>query len=258
MSSTTTTTSPLEEGTDFYRDLLHSLPPLDMRDRTRLHQEVRKLPGCLLTEPDMEACTQTWTCALSNATTTTNTSALATSLETAWTNAQQVYRDQGITARWTVTPSGEDDNGLVVRTYVEHVDPHNWGTGSWTGEWTIVPSSSDTASVGGTVSTHVYYFEDSANVHKQASREFSSTTVSSNDNDDSDGLVQAIVQQIKAWEKEFYVDLADEDAVMTSLKQIRRILPITRTRMKWYVCYKSLYLLPFWYYSGDHRVFRKE
>jgi F-actin capping protein alpha subunit len=204
---------------DFYRGLVESLPPLETRDLHSLRNDLSKLPD--FDQAVWDEAVQSKTCTGSKAA----SSPLADALKAAVEDHQKVYRDQGMTARFTIEP---DEADLALRTFVEHLDPHNWGTACWWATWKI--TEADAVEVSGSVHTHVYYFEDQANVQKQASREFESTSMAAGSMEE---VAKSIVDHVKASEKAFLADLADEDAVMTSLKQIRRILPITRTRMKW-------------------------
>ena len=61
----------------------------------------------------------------------------------------------------------------------------------------------------------------------RASRDFAPQPITDTE------AAKAIVKRMTESDKTLLEDLSDEDAVMSSLKQIRRILPITRTRMKW-------------------------
>jgi F-actin capping protein alpha subunit len=137
--------------------------------------------------------------------------------------SQTHYREKNVTARFSV--SEDELHNLTIRTYAESMNPHNWCTGYWSTTWTLTPSHE----LSGTATTHVYTFEDSTNVQMRASRDFASISIP------VDELAENVVQKMVECETDFLKDISDEDAIMTGLKQIRRILPITRTRMKWYV-----------------------
>ena len=108
---------------------------------------------------------------------------------------------------------------LVLRTYAEMIDTHKSRTGCWSGCWTI----DNDCKLRGTISAHVYNSED-GNMQFRAKREVPEKKISNADD---------VVKAIKRAEASLLSDLTDQEALTSSLKRIRRILPITKTRMKW-------------------------
>jgi hypothetical protein len=129
-----------------------------------------------------------------------------------------------VQARCLVDTISNDDNNndtnIVLRTYAETIDAHKHRTGYWAGEWIL---SDDETSLLGSLSVHVYYYEE-ANLQLRAQRQVPSTPI---------GSAADAMKVIKRAEAGLLSDLTDQDAIQTSLKRIRRILPITKTRMKW-------------------------
>lgn len=191
-------------------DLLLSLPPLESRDLALLKKHCQTLFGEELDDSAVRerAC-------LDESNTSTD---LARALQAALADTQS--RLAADTKRFTIK---SEESNLVVRTYVEKIDSHNWGTGYWASTWILKPAG-DTAILSGTIQAHVYNFED-GNVQQKSRKEIEDTVVV--------GGAEEIVKQMKGFERQFWEELQDEEPMMISLKQIRRILPITRTRMKW-------------------------
>ena len=111
-----------------------------------------------------------------------------------------------------------DDGHLILRTYAELIDTHKSRTGYWAGCWVIENESN----IHGTISVHVYNYED-GNMQMRAKREVPSQTIAS---------AEEAIKAIKRADNSLLSDVTDQDALTGSLKKIRRILPITKTRMK--------------------------
>lgn len=122
-----------------------------------------------------------------------------------------------VTARHQIDTN--DEGHLVLRTYAEMIDPHKTRTGYWAGCWIIETESS----VRGTMSVHVYNYED-GNIQMRAQREMPKKDIST---------AEEVIKAIKRAEASLLSDVTDKDALTSSLKSIRRILPISKTRMKW-------------------------
>ena len=106
-----------------------------------------------------------------------------------------------------------------MRTYAELVDTHKSRTGYWAGNWVIENESS----IRGNISVHVYNYED-GNMQMRAQREVPSKEIAS---------AEEAIKAIKRADNSLLSDVTDQDALTGSLKRLRRILPITKTRMKW-------------------------
>lgn len=204
-----------EAQKDFNKDFVLSLPPMEKCVLAELKQDLKKvLPGFEeegFDEVKARSCVDT----------ENPSHALADALVKELNEAQKVYETKGVTARFSLAT--DDDSNLLIRTYAEKIDGHNWSTGYWATSWTLTPENQ----LSGKALVHVHNFEDASNVQMRASREFEQQPI------DGEDAAKAVVSRIFESDKSLLKDLSDEDAVMASLKQIRRILPITRTRMKW-------------------------
>jgi hypothetical protein len=124
---------------------------------------------------------------------------------------------------------GEQESEIVVRTYAELLDGGNSRTGSWSGSWRVMQNSSSEAQMSGDIGVKVWGYEES-NVHMNCKHSFAPLTVHAESE-----LPKKIVGQIAAWEDEVLRCLKTvyEEDMDSTLKAIRRTLPITRTRLKW-------------------------
>lgn len=131
-----------------------------------------------------------------------------------------------------VVHDGDHQQSLVIKTFAERVDSVNLYAGSWVAQWNIDLQGDDQAQVGGQVRIQSFCFEE-GNIQLLSSRDFAAVTVSGSDDVP---LSKAIVDQINAFELELLSSLGEVfDQIGDQLKSIRRVLPITRTKMEWNV-----------------------
>ena len=154
-------------------------------------------------------------------------------------------KDKKSTTRCTCVEQG---GTILIRSYVEVNDSHNFISGSWFADWSADSFTEKTAKLKGSVYFHVKYCEGEANVQTRSTRGYKAYEVSTQEEKVNalvhlwekekmsyeDQLAQVICDAINAREQEAYHDLQ----VMfqefdISLKKVRRILPITKTRFKW-------------------------
>lgn len=146
---------------------------------------------------------------------------------------------QGVTSRVAVT-AGDSSEKLVVHTYAEKMDPQNQVSGYWRATWTIGNTNMDagSADISGRVQIHAYSSEE-GNAQLKLDKVFANKSVSKKalKKGDDPTLVQAVMKQIQEWELEILTLLAEmnEGGTGEHLKAIRRVLPITKTKMKWNV-----------------------
>ena len=126
------------------------------------------------------------------------------------------YSSQGVVSALVVVEQGDN---LVVRTYAERTDDANCQAGSWTADWTV----SSSQQVQGTVKIQAFCHEG-ATVQLHSTREFGPLSTTN------------VVTQIEEWEQEA-MDSINEiyDNMGDKLKSLRRVMPVTRTKMNWNV-----------------------
>jgi hypothetical protein len=153
---------------------------------------------------------------------------------------------QGVTARMVMTSENDNDNSsgsynkkLVIHTYAEKMDVPNRISGYWKATWTIdLNAANDSAEVSGRVQIHSYAYEE-GNTQVKVDQKFDTKTITQitqqKDGNDPSSLVQPILKQITSWESDVLALLAalNEGGTAEHLKSIRRVLPITKTKMKW-------------------------
>lgn len=128
-----------------------------------------------------------------------------------------------ITTRVWTQESSSGANAFDLCGYAEKLDLPNLQTGTWTSKWTLL----ENGCLKGDVQLHTYAFED-GNTQLQLSKSFESSTVFSSPD--------AILAQIVSWEHEVLSILRGlQELAPESLKQLRRVLPITKTKMNWAV-----------------------
>lgn len=136
---------------------------------------------------------------------------------------------------------GGDDSLLTVKTYAENVDLRNFRAGSWSAEYTVRrisggSSSSSEMQMEGCVDIVAHAFEN-GNVQTRSSVPLGPSDVVSESGAPED-TARAIVGQIRKWEDENVHSKLGRmfDSVNDGmLKSLRRVMPITRTRMDWNV-----------------------
>jgi len=129
----------------------------------------------------------------------------------------------GVSARVVVT-NGSSGSELIVLSYAERIETTNLHAGNWKATWTI-DSSGSSAEISGKVLVQSYAHEE-GNVQLKIDKEFQAVMVSG---------VDGVVQQITQWETIILGILAsmNEDISSDHLRSIRRVLPITKTKMNW-------------------------
>jgi hypothetical protein len=156
---------------------------------------------------------------------------LASSLQDKLSKYQEkTYCNKGVTAK--VCLEDGDGNTLKVHTYAEKLDLPNQYTGYWKAAWLI-----DGTSISGEAQIRTCSYEDGNN-QLTLTKSFDAVTVEpsspKDQPDEAPTLAQGIVDQILTWEHEVLGILGSMHETSSSqLKRIRRVLPITRTKMKW-------------------------
>ena len=163
---------------------------------------------------------------LSTTTTTTQQEELLQELKA---YQEKYYSSKGVEYGFSVSEGddNDDDGTVLIRTFGQKLNATNCTAGSWYGQWTVRAGGT----MNGTVQIHAYCYE-SANIQLQSQQEFSTSSSSS-----LSRSPQEIVQQVSTWEGQILSQLQQDvyDTMGDKLKSLRRVLPITRTRMEWNV-----------------------
>eukprot|EP00980_Cylindrotheca_fusiformis_P001752 scaffold405_cov132-Cylindrotheca_fusiformis.AAC.4 len=160
-----------------------------------------------------------------------STHPLATSLKAKLKEYQEkTFAAKGVAAR--VVLQSNDDGCLQIHTYAEKLDSANQYTGFWKATWSF-----NNDSLSGDAHIRTCSYEDGNN-QLTFEKSFESTSVEPTSPkdapDEAPTIEQGIVDQILVWEHDVLDILASMHETSTSqLKRIRRVLPITKTKMKW-------------------------
>lgn len=142
-----------------------------------------------------------------------------------------------VNARVWLTP-GTSASEFQIFSFAERIDTNNLQTGYWKSTWTITSTSGAEAEVKGTVELHTYSFED-GNTQLQLSKSFEGEIVKEMENETAEeesSLVNGVLYKIIEWEHSVLSVLKGlHDLSADRLKKIRRVLPITKTKMNWEV-----------------------
>jgi len=131
----------------------------------------------------------------------------------------QLYSGKDIEYTFSIT----GDATFTIKTLAVRVDINNCHAGSWRGDWKV-----DTAgnTMEGAISVHAYSHED-CNVQLQHRETFSPKEISD---------AASIRKMISKSEEGVQIKLDDLYATLgEKLKALRRVLPVTRTRLDWNV-----------------------
>ena len=122
---------------------------------------------------------------------------------------------------------------LVARIVGQKASPRSMWSGKWSSVWTIDLVNSTSAVVSGSIAIMVHYYED-GNIQMNTAKkcpeetfEYTSETM----------LTSKVLEVIKKREDELSAGLSMKLVMMNDVtfKAMRRILPVTRTKMDWNV-----------------------
>jgi len=124
----------------------------------------------------------------------------------------------------------DDTDAIKVVVSGEKLNLRNYWSGNWRSTWTVEVRGTE-AFVSGNMKVRAHYFED-GNVQLQTSKDVPPTTASFADASQIGPAVADIIQQA---ESELQQGLEDMYSNMSheTFKAMRRVMPITRTKMKW-------------------------
>ena len=137
---------------------------------------------------------------------------------------------------YAVSPAGgASDDSLALEVYAEKASASNCHSGSWHATYTVQVLSSTSATISGTVRLRSHEYEDMANVQLSSTHALEEVTVSARAGQD---WADAVLSQIQKWERDdvqgYLARLYDGGRMNDGmLRSMRRVLPVTRTRMDW-------------------------
>jgi F-actin capping protein alpha subunit len=140
--------------------------------------------------------------------------------------------------------------GILLNTYVEHLDAANGNAGYWQGSWHVHVQNETQANVAGHLQLHTHAAERGSpnQIQSQALRNYQATVSTREEKVNSivaefekstlsyaEKLMMKVIQYITSQEEQFYQNLEQwfQEPQEDSLRKLRRILPITKTRFKW-------------------------
>ncbi|KAL7466980.1 hypothetical protein ACHAXS_007250 [Conticribra weissflogii] len=143
--------------------------------------------------------------------------------------AHKIVREKG--------GGGGLNSPISVTVYVERIDLKNFNAGSWKGTYSIIPESN---SLSGEVVICAHTFENGGNFQLHSKMKLDSTSFKSMVRNDENerSWAEAAVNLIQLFEKEQVLGkLKEMYESMNSvhLKSLRRVMPVTRTKMEWNV-----------------------
>lgn len=150
------------------------------------------------------------------------------------------FSSQGVRAAHQVNKQeGGGGEIITILLYAERIDLNNQNVGSWKSCYTLNTSE---GRIRGGVSISAHTFENGGNVQLHSSMsldETNSECIQSNDTAEKQLIwAKAVVKQIQAWEDtEVMEKLTGMYERMNNeyLKSLRRVMPVTRTKMDWNV-----------------------
>lgn len=226
---------------DFGRDLMLSLPPMESKELAIARNDLTQLDAF---DEDFIKQLNARTCSIE---TSEKEGSLMKAIQEKLKDYQGRYTAKDLTTRLTLQPDAQGHN-ITAKTYVENLDLQNCRTGGWSTEWTITPCNETNVDVTGTAHMHLHYYEGGSNMQLRATRQYPPRTVGTEEEavhaivaklearnmSYDEKIAKAVGKEIAAREQEFYDQMKGvcED-VDSSLKKMRRILPITKTRFQW-------------------------
>lgn len=149
-----------------------------------------------------------------------------------------------VTSRvWLLPGADAGPSQFRLCSYAEKLDAQNMQAGHWKSTWTITRTSGAAeARVEGTIDVHTHLYEE-GNTQLQLSQTFPGEVVKEAKSEMFDNrrggpptLANGVLLRIVECEHQILSILKGlHDLSADSLKQIRRVLPITKTKMNWEV-----------------------
>jgi len=148
--------------------------------------------------------------------------------DAAFSYISQHYQN-GTPAAYSAKDGGEFKVTLCISS--SKFSPANFWGGRWRSVWTIKFKPGGEAKLDGNVRLQVHYYED-GNVQLVTNFSKGSSVKTPSD---AKGLAEAVLKQISKLEMEYQNAVEHSYQTMgdTTFKALRRVLPITRERIKW-------------------------
>mmetsp|Transcript_9909 Transcript_9909/g.21388 ORF Transcript_9909/g.21388 Transcript_9909/m.21388 type:complete len:249 (+) Transcript_9909:185-931(+) len=141
------------------------------------------------------------------------------------------YSSPSVCASWGITRGGGDEEKIII--YAEKIDAKNSIAGSWKSNYTI---SADCGTVSGNTVVCTLAFESGANVQLHSTLSFDQVEVGPPTRLEDEALwAKSIIDRIRCMEDEAIEKLNSmfSEVSTTSLKRLRRVMPVIRTKFDW-------------------------
>eukprot|EP01039_Chlorochromonas_danica_P004217 gene4219-4634_t len=125
------------------------------------------------------------------------------------------------------------DGVISILVSGEKVNLRSFWSGRWTSTWAVAKTSANAVTLTGEIKIHVHYFED-GNLQMQSTKIIPTQTLEYSTESD---LAKVIFERIRAEENALQGGLEDVYGNMNSetIRSMRRIMPITKSKMEWNV-----------------------
>jgi len=139
------------------------------------------------------------------------------------------HYENGTGAIYSAKEGGEFKITFAISS--SKISPQNYWGGRWRSVWTLIFKPGGELKLEGNIKVQVHYYED-GNV--QLNADFSKSAKFKVPSD-AKGIAESAVKQIKKLEQDYHTALEHSYHTMSenTFKALRRILPITRERIKW-------------------------
>ena len=153
-----------------------------------------------------------------------------------------------ITARSSIVPATDEDDSMILRTYVETSHTTNATAGYWASAWTIAVVDERTARFSsGRIQVHAWCGEDGNVQTTQVQHDVPAETITTEEEvvhsrvaqfeqkimSYEEQLVQAVVKRIMQIQDDVVYPAVSSMDTEGALRKLRRVFPITKTKFKW-------------------------